>query len=39
MCSRKAIFQKGYGATKDRNRCMDAIFGRKIVRERKQRVR
>jgi ferredoxin len=37
MCSRKAIFQKGYGATKDRNRHMDPIFERKIVRELKQR--
>jgi ferredoxin len=39
MCSRKAIFQKGYGATKDRNRYMDALFERKIVQQLKQRAK
>lgn len=39
MCSRKAIFQKGYGATKDRNRYMDALFERTLVHERKQKAK
>lgn len=37
MCSRKAISQKNYGSTKERNRHMDALFERKIVRELKPR--